>query len=125
APSVADEGVEKIHIGQRALERGVGLQKHESEVKGYMGVESGDADGLRPMNKMLKPAQHLAAGDVLRAVELFDNRRPDLVGPAADLERNAIAEAGSHDIVGKSARPVARASPGCEKIVVLEQEDAR
>ena len=39
----------------------------------YMGVESGDADGLRHMNKMLKPAQHLAAGDVLRALGLsFD-----------------------------------------------------
>ncbi len=39
----------------------------------YMGVESGDADGLRHMNKMLKPSQHLAAGDVLRALELsFD-----------------------------------------------------
>ena len=39
----------------------------------YMGVESGDADGLQHMNKMLKPAQHLAAGDVLRAIGLsFD-----------------------------------------------------
>jgi anaerobic magnesium-protoporphyrin IX monomethyl ester cyclase len=39
----------------------------------YMGVESGDADGLRHMNKMLKPAQHLAAGEVLRALGLsFD-----------------------------------------------------
>jgi anaerobic magnesium-protoporphyrin IX monomethyl ester cyclase len=39
----------------------------------YMGVESGDADGLRHMNKMLKPTQHLAAGDVLRAAGLsFD-----------------------------------------------------
>jgi radical SAM superfamily enzyme YgiQ (UPF0313 family) len=39
----------------------------------YMGVESGDADGLQHMNKMLKPAQHLAAGDVLRALDLsFD-----------------------------------------------------
>ncbi len=38
-----------------------------------MGVEGGDADGLRHMNKMLKPAQHLAAGDVLRALDLsFD-----------------------------------------------------
>jgi radical SAM superfamily enzyme YgiQ (UPF0313 family) len=39
----------------------------------YMGVESGDAEGLRHMNKMLQPAQHLAAGNVLRAVNLsFD-----------------------------------------------------
>jgi anaerobic magnesium-protoporphyrin IX monomethyl ester cyclase len=39
----------------------------------YMGVESGDADGLRHMNKMLKPGQHLAAGEVLRAIGLsFD-----------------------------------------------------
>lgn len=39
----------------------------------YMGVESGDADGLRHMNKMLKPTQHLLAGDVLRSAGLsFD-----------------------------------------------------
>ena len=39
----------------------------------YMGVESGDADGLRHMNKMLRPEQHLEAGEILRALNLsFD-----------------------------------------------------
>jgi hypothetical protein len=38
-----------------------------------MGVESGDADGLQHMNKMLKPEQHLAAGHVLRSLDMsFD-----------------------------------------------------
>jgi hypothetical protein len=52
--------------------------------------------------------------------QLLHNRRPDLVGSAADLERNAAAEAGPQDFVGKSACPVACASPGRQKIVVLE-----
>jgi anaerobic magnesium-protoporphyrin IX monomethyl ester cyclase len=52
----------------------------------YMGVESGDADGLRHMNKMLKPAQHLAAGDVLRALDLSFDFGFMLLEPYSTLE---------------------------------------
>ena len=39
----------------------------------YMGVESGDAQGLKNMNKMMKPERHLEAGAMLRAAGLsFD-----------------------------------------------------
>jgi anaerobic magnesium-protoporphyrin IX monomethyl ester cyclase len=34
----------------------------------YMGVESGDEQGLINLNKMLKPHQHLEAGDILRSL---------------------------------------------------------
>lgn len=39
----------------------------------YMGVESGDADGLANMNKMLTPEAHLRAGAILKSLGLsFD-----------------------------------------------------
>lgn len=39
----------------------------------YMGVESGDAEGLAGMNKLLQPTAHLAAGRTLKALGLsFD-----------------------------------------------------
>jgi radical SAM superfamily enzyme YgiQ (UPF0313 family) len=39
----------------------------------YMGVESGDLDGLANMNKMLKPEAHLRAGAILKSLGLsFD-----------------------------------------------------
>ncbi len=56
----------------------------------YMGVESGDADGLRHMNKMLKPAQHLAAGDVLRALDLSFDFGFMLLEPYSTIE-SAVA----------------------------------
>jgi radical SAM superfamily enzyme YgiQ (UPF0313 family) len=52
----------------------------------YMGVESGDADGLRHMNKMLKPAQHLEAGDVLRGLDLSFDFGFMLLEPYSTLE---------------------------------------
>jgi anaerobic magnesium-protoporphyrin IX monomethyl ester cyclase len=52
----------------------------------YMGVESGDAEGLRHMNKMLKPAQHLAARDMLRAVNLSFDFGFMLLEPYSTLE---------------------------------------
>jgi radical SAM superfamily enzyme YgiQ (UPF0313 family) len=52
----------------------------------YMGVESGDADGLRHMNKMLKPAQHLEAGDVLRSLDLSFDFGFMLLEPYSTLE---------------------------------------
>ena len=52
----------------------------------YMGVESGDADGLLHMNKMLKPAQHLAAGEVLRAHNLSFDFGFMLLEPYSTLE---------------------------------------
>jgi methylmalonyl-CoA mutase cobalamin-binding subunit len=52
----------------------------------YMGVESGDADGLRHMNKMLMPTQHLAAGDVLRALDLSFDFGFMLLEPYSTLE---------------------------------------
>jgi radical SAM superfamily enzyme YgiQ (UPF0313 family) len=52
----------------------------------YMGVESGDAEGLRHMNKMLKPTQHLVAGDVLRAVQLSFDFGFMLLEPYSTLE---------------------------------------
>jgi radical SAM superfamily enzyme YgiQ (UPF0313 family) len=52
----------------------------------YMGVESGDADGLRHMNKMLKPAQHLEAGEVLRALDLSFDFGFMLLEPYSTLE---------------------------------------
>jgi radical SAM superfamily enzyme YgiQ (UPF0313 family) len=52
----------------------------------YMGVESGDADGLKHMNKMLQPAQHLAAGDVLRAANLSFDFGFMLLEPYSTLE---------------------------------------
>ncbi len=39
----------------------------------YMGVESGDAQGLKNMNKLMGPEKHIAAGHMLRAAGLsFD-----------------------------------------------------
>jgi radical SAM superfamily enzyme YgiQ (UPF0313 family) len=39
----------------------------------YLGVESGDADGLRHLNKQLDPETHLRAGEILRRLDLsFD-----------------------------------------------------
>src|SRR5260370_33045040 len=55
-----------------------------------MGVEGGDADGLRHMNKMLKPPQHLAAGDVLRALDLSFDFGFMLLEPYSTLE-SAVA----------------------------------
>ena len=55
----------------------------------YMGVESGDADGLRHMNKMLKPSQHLAAGNVLRALDLSFDFGFMLLEPYSTLESAA------------------------------------
>jgi radical SAM superfamily enzyme YgiQ (UPF0313 family) len=52
----------------------------------YMGVESGDADGLKHMNKMLKPQQHLEAGDVLRALDMSFDFGFMLLEPYATIE---------------------------------------
>jgi radical SAM superfamily enzyme YgiQ (UPF0313 family) len=52
----------------------------------YMGVESGDAEGLRHMNKMLKPQQHLDAGEVLRALDLSFDFGFMLLEPYSTLE---------------------------------------
>lgn len=52
----------------------------------YMGVESGDTDGLRHMNKMLQPVQHLAAGNVLRAANLSFDFGFMLLEPYSTLE---------------------------------------
>jgi radical SAM superfamily enzyme YgiQ (UPF0313 family) len=52
----------------------------------YMGVESGDSDGLRHMNKMLKPQQHLIAGDILRRLNLSFDFGFMLLEPYSTLE---------------------------------------
>src|SRR6516165_12298460 len=96
-------------------------------------------------------SQHLAGGQVLRRLQHFvhveqavgitalyphvnmsqssldhsrDNRRPYLVGSAADLERNAVAEACAQDFVGERFRPISRAGTSRQKIVILEEKNA-
>jgi radical SAM superfamily enzyme YgiQ (UPF0313 family) len=39
----------------------------------YMGIESGDPDNLRNLNKLLKPEVHFRAGEVLRRLGLSFN----------------------------------------------------
>jgi radical SAM superfamily enzyme YgiQ (UPF0313 family) len=51
----------------------------------YMGVESGDAQGLKNMNKMLLPEKHLAAGDMLRAAGLSFDFGFMLLDPWSDM----------------------------------------
>lgn len=51
----------------------------------YMGVESGDEQGLRNMNKMLKPEAHLRAGEVLREAGLSFDFGFMLLDPWSDV----------------------------------------
>lgn len=58
----------------------------------YMGVESGDEQGLRNMNKQLKPAHHLKAGEILKALDLSFDFGFMILEPYSTLEsvRNSI-----------------------------------
>jgi len=51
----------------------------------YMGVESGDEKGLINMNKHLKPAQHLRAGEILKSVGLSFDFGFMLLDPYSDF----------------------------------------
>ena len=51
----------------------------------YMGVESGDEQGLKNMNKMMKPDKHIAAGNMLRQAGLSFDFGFMLLDPWSDL----------------------------------------
>jgi radical SAM superfamily enzyme YgiQ (UPF0313 family) len=51
----------------------------------YMGVESGDEQGLKNMNKMMKPERHLEAGRMLRQAGLSFDFGFMLLDPWSDL----------------------------------------
>jgi len=59
----------------------------------YMGVENGDEEGLVHLNKQLKPDRHLAAGDVLRRLDMSFDFGFMLLEPYStfDTVRNNIA----------------------------------
>lgn len=59
----------------------------------YMGVESGDEQGLLNMNKHLQPAQHIEAGRILKALGLTFDFGFMLLDPYSDFNsvRNNIA----------------------------------
>ncbi len=51
----------------------------------YMGVESGDEQGLKNMNKMMKPEKHIAAGNMLRKAGLSFDFGFMLMDPWSDM----------------------------------------
>lgn len=53
----------------------------------YMGVESGDAEGLKNMNKLMGPEKHLAAGDILRGEGLSFDFGFMLLDPWSDFRQ--------------------------------------
>jgi hypothetical protein len=59
----------------------------------YMGVENGDDRGLANMNKMMKASAHLAAGDILRSLDMSFDFGFMLLEPYSTIEivRNNIA----------------------------------
>jgi hypothetical protein len=52
-----------------------------------MGVESGDAEGLKNMNKLMGPEKHLAAGDILRQEGLSFDFGFMLLDPWSDFRQ--------------------------------------
>ncbi|MDH3998704.1 MAG: hypothetical protein OET90_07675, partial [Desulfuromonadales bacterium] len=58
----------------------------------YMGVEAGDADDLLAMNKRMKPAAHIAAGQILRSLDMSFDFGFMLLQPYSTIEsiRNNI-----------------------------------
>lgn len=59
--------------------------KHGGLTHVYMGVESGDAQGLKNMNKMMGPEKHIAAGNMLRAEGLSFDFGFMLLDPWSDM----------------------------------------
>jgi anaerobic magnesium-protoporphyrin IX monomethyl ester cyclase len=59
----------------------------------YMGVESGDEQGLRNLNKMLEPEAHIRAGEILKRLSLSFDFGFMLLEPYSTIEsaRNNVA----------------------------------
>lgn len=92
----------------------------------YLGVESGDINGLVGMNKKLKPATHLAAGRVLKKLGLSFDFGFMLMDPTSTFAsiRNNIDFLGSFVGDGWSIAPFCRMLPyaGTPVRDQLEQE---